>query len=114
MARKGERVEGYTSIEAIAAWDGVEEYKELIVCVVFYVAEEGSHGYFDHVTGAADPPHGPELEPVEWYIAEDYPGALKQNLSWAMTSPGTLVTVFGEDWQQIILRECEQHAVERM
>jgi len=115
MARKGDQVTGHTSVEVF--YNGTaDEYKELVIRATFQVNDEGSAGYFNHITGDAEPPSGPELEMEELEIARGdntIHNELHQ-LSWTTIELHTLQEVLGDDWMKAVLVECEQHAVERM
>lgn len=60
QSRRGETVYGIVSIEIIIS--GGEAYIERVLEFEFEVTEPACAGYFDPISGAAEPPSGPELD----------------------------------------------------
>lgn len=113
MARRGDWISVVQSIEATYTGHN-NEYKELVIRVTFEVMHESSKGFFNHVTGAAEPPSGPELEVVGWEIAEDDPGKPLHEFAWKGVDENTLRLIFGKDWTDTILARCEEEAAEEV
>lgn len=42
---------------------GTTDPHSILIAADFTCNDRGSRGYFDHVTGAAEPPSGPEVDP---------------------------------------------------
>ena len=87
-----------------------ENYQEISILGRFKVTEPARCGYFNHSTGDAEPPSGPEIELLIYEISRVEPKQISSN----HVTAEQLRLVFGLDWARKILAEIEDRAIEKL